>query len=108
MVTKMLGIFFHLSVFVPLQLQDELDVIIIVAGSYVKMKMKYRLPCCKSIVGKNIKPFRLKRINNCLRDDVSCFHQIGKFFLSNGEERFAVSLGKNKRMSEMDRIDIED
>jgi len=102
-----IGVRRHFIARVFFQLENELNVVVVVAWRNVKMAMKDRLPRGATVIRKNIEARRIERCNNGLRYKLGGFDQIEELMIGNFEERRCMSVRNDEDVAVMNRIDVE-
>jgi hypothetical protein len=101
------GIVSHCSVFVRFQLKNKFDVVVHEPGRHVHMEMEHGLACWPPIIGEDVETLQLQALHDCTGDYLRDVKNVVKIGFGNGEEVIAVDLWDNKRVSVVDRVDIE-
>ena len=80
------GIFSKHFMLVALQLEDELDVVIRIAGGDVHVKMENRLAGDLPVVGKDVKAIEFQTADDRSRDNLRGVKYVVQILFGNGKE----------------------
>src|SRR5690242_14812473 len=97
----------HLLGVILFELEDEADVVAVVARRHVKVHVEDRLAGGLAVVGKYVEALRLERGDDRPRDDVRGGDEIGELRLRDVEKGRRVRPGNDEDMSVVNRIDVE-
>jgi hypothetical protein len=71
------------------------------------VKVKYRLSCNRTVVGKKVETFKIERLDDAARHDMDCVHNPGQFPLLDIKKIPVMLSGYDKGVTVVDRVDIQ-